>query len=100
MTSGKLRESSTKATAECITQVQDMMAWICPDIDISAGEAKTLELKETGMETIEDLDFSAVENHGEGNVEIVDVGEKINNNVPLITDMDASTKIKSKNPKK
>ena len=102
LTSGKLRLSSTKVTAECITQVQDMMAWICPGIGTSGGEAQTQELKASGIETIDELDFSAEENHGQVIVEIVedDVGGKMNNNLPMISDMDASTKIKTKNPKK
>ena len=92
---------STKVTAECITQVQDMMAWICPDLSISGGGAQTQELNELGFESIADLDFSAEENLGQVNFEIIeDVEEKMNNNLPLITDMDASIKIKTKNLKK
>ena len=49
-----------------------------------------------GVESIDDLDFTAEDNLGQVNVEIVeDVGEKTNNNLPLITDRDASTKIKT-----
>jgi len=96
LTSGKLRVSSTKVTAECITQVKDMMTWICPGIEIAGGGAKAPELKVSGIETVDNTEFSDEEKNGQVNVEIVeDVGEKFNNNVPLIRNMDISTKNKT-----
>jgi len=100
LTSGKLMVSSNKVTSESITQVQDMMAWVCPGIDISGGGAKAPELKVSGIET-KDLNFSVEEKHDQVNVEIVeDVGENLNNNLSLIKDMDTISNIKTKTPKK
>jgi len=77
LTSGKLRVSNTKVTAECITQVKDMVNWICPGLDIAGGGAKVPELKVSGIEALDDIEFSGEENTGQVNVEIVeDVMEK------------------------
>jgi len=106
LASGKLKITNTKVTAECFRQLQDMMSWICPEmIQKETSNSKMSErgntvtkMKISGIESLETLNFSAVENIE--NIEALKVehfDEQSNNNMD--EDLNESSS-KSSNPKK
>ena len=85
LTSGKLKVTSNNVTAEVFTQLQEMMTWICPDINLSDNGVQKQKLKISGIERISTEDFSLKIDINE-----VDVFESENesNNNNVATDAD------------
>ena len=86
LTTGKLKISKTKVTADCISQLEDMMSWICPNIRLaetsntrnSGKESTSPKMKISGIESFEGFSSSAEDDIAELKVEVFD--DRSNNN--------------------
>jgi len=86
LTTGKFKISKTKVTAECISQLEDMMSWICPDIQLeetsntrkSVKESTSPKMKISGIESFEGFSSSDEVDTAALKVELFD--DQSNNN--------------------
>jgi len=87
LTTGKLRVTNTKITSETKSQLEDIMAWICPGVQLSVSDMSRKSIKMTpagapckisSIESLESPDYAAAD--GFATMKAETLNGKLNNN--------------------